>query len=35
VTGGSRQVYIYTPPGYDDGMEPLPGEREEVVPVPH
>ena len=24
VTGRSRQVYIYTPPGYEDGSEPLP-----------
>ncbi len=24
VTGSSRQVYIYTPPGYDEGMEALP-----------
>jgi enterochelin esterase family protein len=24
VTGRSRQVYVYTPPGYDDGSEPLP-----------
>jgi enterochelin esterase family protein len=24
VTGRSRQVYVYTPPGYDDGSAPLP-----------